>query len=270
MAIVQVEGARIAYDTYGSSKPAVVFLHGFPLNRLMWAPQVEALRGVGRLVVPDMRGMGSSELSNGTTSMERMADDVHGLVESLDLAPVVLVGLSMGGYVALSYYRKYREEVRALVLVDTRAEADDEKARENRTKMIEEVQAKGPSAVATAMIPKLLSEEAQKDAEVVAEVRRMIETTSPAGIIGALRGMAERPDSTDLLGEIAVPTLVVVGSEDTVTPPEGAEAFAAAIPDAQFEVIDGAGHLSTFEKPDEFNDLVREFLEELPNGESDS
>jgi pimeloyl-ACP methyl ester carboxylesterase len=159
--------------------------------------------------------------------------------------------------------RKYPDGVRGLVLADTNAHADDEETRAGRTKLIESVAANGPASAAEAMIPKLLSEKGAENAEVVAEVRRMIETTSSSGIVSALHGMANRPDLTELLGAIAVPTLVVVGERDATIGVEKAEKMAAAIPNARLEVIEEAGHLSNLETPDEFNRLLREFLDEL-------
>lgn len=267
MALIEADGARIAYDEYGEGTNGanVVFLHGFPLNRLLWEPQMDDLRGVAHLVAPDMRGHGSSDVSEGTLTMERMADDVHALVTSLGLEPVVLVGLSMGGYVALAYVRKYADSLRALVLADTRATAETDEGRAARYEMIEEVAENGPSTVAEKMLPRLLSRQTRdENPELVAAVRRMCETTSAAGIVGALAGMAERPDATELLGTIAVPTLVVVGGEDEVTPPDEASRMAAAIPGARFETIEGAGHLSNYEKPDLFNAILKEFLAGLP------
>lgn len=267
MAIVEVNGTRIAYDRYGegASGPTIVFLHAFPLNRIMWEPQIEALRGPFDVIAPDMRGHGASDVTEGRVSMEMMADDVQALVTSLDLGPVVLVGLSMGGYVSLEFARKYPESLRALVLADTRATADTDEAREGRYKMIEEVAANGPIVVSEAMLPKLLSEEtAEKDAALVASVRRMIETTSPVGLVGAIAGMAERQDSTAVLPTIAVPTLVIVGDEDKVTTRSDADAMASAIPGARLEVVNGAAHLTNLEQPDYFTTLLREFLNGQP------
>jgi pimeloyl-ACP methyl ester carboxylesterase len=269
VAILEVEGTRIAYDEQGKDTggPNVVFVHGFPLNRLMWEPQMDALRGSCHVVAPDMRGFGASEVPTGTISMRRMADDVDALVTTLELEPIVLVGLSMGGYVALEYLRNYGPKVRALVLADTRAAGDSAEARTGRSQMIQKVASEGPAAIAEEMLPKLLSPGTiQGDEELVVRARRMIETTSAAGIAAALAGMAERANSTDLLGSIAVPTLVVVGSEDTVTPRDEAAAMAASIPGARLAVVEGAGHLSNLERPEEFNKELRAFLDDLTSG----
>jgi 3-oxoadipate enol-lactonase len=267
VAIVEVEGTRIAYDEHGKDTkgPNVVFLHAFPLNRLMWEPQMDGLRGAFHIVAPDMRGFGASEVTEGATSMKRMADDVHALLTALDLAPVVLVGLSMGGYVAFEYYRNYAAHVRALVLAGTRADADSEETRAGRSEMMQKVATEGPAAVAEAMLPKLLSPAAiDKSSDLIVTVRRMIETTSAAGIAGALAGIANRADSTDLLSAIAVPTLVIAGSKDAVIPPAQTTALTEAIPGARFALIEGAGHLANLEGPEEFTSLLRDFIGGLP------
>jgi 3-oxoadipate enol-lactonase len=266
VAIVEVNGVRLAYDRHddGAAGPVVVFLHAFPLNRAMWEPQLEDLGGVYDVIMPDLRGFGASDVTEGVLSMDGFADDLHAFVESLELAPITLVGISMGGYVALSYAKKYPDELRALVLVDTRSSADGEDARAGRYEMIEEVAANGPAAIAEQMLPKLLSERATTDnPTLVVDVRRMIETTAAGSIAGALAGMAEREDSTAVLPTISVPTLVIVGENDVVTPPEAAREMASAIPSARLEVLEGAGHLSNLERPDAFNAVLREFLDSL-------
>jgi 3-oxoadipate enol-lactonase len=266
VAILEVDGVRIAFDEYGEKTQGghVVFIHGFPLNRTMWAPQVDALRGAYHIVVPDMRGHGSSDISEGATTMERMADDVYALISAAGADSVAVVGLSMGGYVALQFARKYPGALRALVLANTRAGADSEEARAGRLEMIKKVASDGPPVVAAEMLPKLLSPRAAvEDAELVAKVRRMIETSAAAGIAASLAGMAQRPDSTGLLGAIAVPTLVIAGTDDQLIPRSDADTLAAAIPGARLALIEGAGHLSNLEKDDEFTTAVREFLAAL-------
>jgi pimeloyl-ACP methyl ester carboxylesterase len=266
VAIIEIDGVRIAYDRFGEGVggPKVIFLHAFPLNRMMWTPQLDVLRGNYDVVAPDMRGHGASEVTEGVITMERMADDVHGIVTELELGPVILVGLSMGGYVALEFARKYVGELSGLVLADTRATADSEEGRAARYTMIEEVAANGPAAVAESLLPKLLSKRCvEEDPTVLVEVRRMIETTSAAGIAGALAGMAERPDSTPVLSTIRVPTLVIVGEEDAITPPSDAEAMAAGIAGARLERIEGAAHISNLECHARFTSVLKDFLDHV-------
>lgn len=260
----KIGGVRLAWDDVGQGLP-VVLLHAFPLNRRMWERQREELGGRYRIITPDFRGHGESEAAAEDSTMERLAENVRGLLDALSVERVVLGGLSMGGYVAFSFYRRYAARVAALVLADTRAGADTEEGRRGRTELAAVAEKDGSGAVAERMLPKLLGPSTQKSRpEVVAAAREMILSTSPAGIARALRGMAARPDSFDLLPRIDCPTLVLVGEEDVLTPPAEAEMLAKAIPGAKLAIIPGAGHLSNLEQPERFNRLLAGFLGQLP------
>lgn len=255
-----VGSLRLAWDDAGQGLP-VVLLHAFPLNRRMWAQQREDLARRYRVITPDFRGHGESEVAVEDSTMERLAEDVRGLLDALGIERVVLGGLSMGGYVAFAFCRRYAARVAALVLADTRAGADTEEGRRGRCELAAVAEKEGSGAVAERMLPKLLGATTQKNRpEVVAAVREMILSTSPAGIARALRGMAARLDSFDLLPRIGCPTLVLVGEEDVLTPPSEAKTLAKAIPGAQLEVIPAAGHLSNLEQPERFAQLVGDFL----------
>jgi pimeloyl-ACP methyl ester carboxylesterase len=254
---------RVEYDDVGSGRP-VVLLHAFPLSRAMWRPQVEALQDLGRLIVPDLRGFGGTAGGDGN-SVEQMADDIAALLDALRVAqPVVVAGLSMGGYVALAFARRHAARVRGLILADTRAEADTAEGRTNRDKMIAFARQHSAADVIDAVLPKMVSPETQqRRPEVVAEVRRIASAQSNAGIIAALGALRDRSDATPFLGGISVPTLVIVGSDDEITPPAVAQALASAIPGAKLVTVPGAGHLSNLERPDAFNEAVRSFLQTL-------
>jgi 3-oxoadipate enol-lactonase len=249
------------------SGKTILLLHAFPLSSAMWDPLLAAHDGRHRLVVVDMRGFGQSDPFEGTLGMELAAADVCAVIDRIGTERVVLGGLSMGGYIALAFARLYPERLAGLVLADTRAGADSAEGRKGRHDMIDLVRKKGASAVADKMIPKLLSKKARTSApEIVARIRSAIEATAPESIAAALAGMAERPDSTPLLGDIQIPTLVIVGSEDAVTPPEEAKAMADAIPGARLETIGGAGHLSSVEAPEEFARLLYGFVDSIGQG----
>ncbi|MDR3637455.1 MAG: alpha/beta fold hydrolase [Isosphaeraceae bacterium] len=255
----------LAYDDHGPG-PVVVLLHGFPLNRSLWEYQVGSIGSRYRLILPDLRGHGESAAPEGTYTMDAMADDVLELLDVLQLRePVVLGGLSMGGYVALSLIERFPERFRGLILMSTRAEADSPEARHAREDLVDEIEGtQDVRPVVDAMLPRLLSPTTRvQRPEVVARVRSMMEKTAPRGVIGALRGMASRPDRTGVLAGINVPTLLLFGRDDPITPPEVAQKFAAAIPRAQPEVIDGAGHLAPIERPDDANRAILAFLAEL-------
>ena len=187
------------------------------------------------------------------------------LVQQLQIKePIILGGLSMGGYTALAFARLFPESLRALILCDTRAEADTEEGKAGRDKMIASAQSEGAAPVVEQMLPKLLGETTRKDhADVMESVRTLALKQTPTAIANALRALRDRPDSLDLLPQIKVPTLVVVGEEDTITPLSMAQTLADKIPNAELAIIPRAGHLSNIEQPETFNRVVREFCRSL-------
>ena len=246
--------------------PVVVLLHGFPLNRSMWSGQLTGLGSVYRVIAPDLRGQGSTPAPEGAYTMDVMADDLIETLDALGLhEPLVLGGLSMGGYVALAAMAKYADRFRALILMDTRAAADTPEAAANREMGARQIEATGDVAsMVDMMLPRLFSPlTRERGPEVMAEARDAMVSTQPLGVIGALRGMAVRPDRTGLLPSIRVPTLVLVGSDDVISTPDEMRGVAAAIPGARFEVIPEAGHLSPLERPAACNEVIRDFLQRL-------
>jgi len=264
------EPFALAYQD-SCSGPTVLFIHGFPLNSSLWEPQMEDLNDTARLLAPDLRGYGLSPAGEGPYSMEMLAGDCMGLLDTLGVQPpIVLCGHSMGGYIAFEFYRRYPELVAGLVLVATRAAADTPEARENRDRAVEKVREEGPAALSTGMLPKLLApDNYENDDKLVAFVREMIDSASVNGIVGALEAMKERPDSTPLLPEIDVPTLVIHGEEDTIVPLAEAERMAEAIPDAELVTIPNAGHLPNLEGALHFNESLWDYLETLKEERSE-
>jgi pimeloyl-ACP methyl ester carboxylesterase len=257
-------GCWIEYDDEGRGAP-LVLLHAFPLAKEMWRPQEEALRSLVRVIAPDLRGFGGTSGFTDAPSVETMADDIAALLGKLGISePVVLCGLSMGGYVALAFARRYADRLRGLVLADTRADPDSPEARVSRDKLISFAQANPSSAVLDQMIPRLLGQTTQFRRSAVVETVRWIGTVQKSeGIVGAIRALRDRPDSTPTLGQIEVPTLVLVGSEDILTPPNLAETMAQSIPNARLVTIERAGHLSNLEQAELFTNALRDFLAEL-------
>lgn len=259
---VRVNQADIAYDDHGIGQP-IIFLHAFPLNRHMWSDVTTTLLQEQRfrLVALDWRGFGESEINGEPFTMELLADDVAGLMDALGMQQAILCGLSMGGYAAFAFLRKYPERVGGLILADTRPDADTQEGKENREKVARLAEQQGSEAIADLQIPRVISEYTRHHhPEVEARIRRMIYAATPAGIAAASRGMALRADSTDLLAGITCPTLVIVGEQDGPTPPDVARAYAAKIPGVRFVTIPHAGHLSNLERPDTFLQVLREFL----------
>ncbi|HEX6051011.1 MAG TPA: alpha/beta fold hydrolase [Gemmatimonadaceae bacterium] len=253
------DGVEIAYDDVGTGIP-VAFVHGFPHNRSLWAPQVSGLLDRARCIAPDLRGFGDSS-RNGPFSMDQYADDVATLLRTLGVERAVVVGLSMGGYIAFALWRRHRALVRGLVLADTRAGADSDEGREKRRSLIEVARTRGSGAVADAQITGMIGKTTrEKRPGMIDEVHRMLESAPVEGIVGALEAMMGRPDSTPTLATIDVPTLVVVGSEDVLTPPSDAEMLRREIRNSHLEVIEHAGHVSNFERPAAFNHVLTEYL----------
>lgn len=258
-----VGDVTLAVDSRGDG-PALLLVHGFPLDHGLWAHQVAALAR-WRRIAPDLRGAGVSDAPDGGYSMTAYADDLARLLDRLHIERAVVAGLSMGGYIAFEMLRRHGARVMGLILVDTRAEADSVEARKGREDMIEIARTQGAAAVAERMVPRLLGRSTQQtQPHVVEQVKTMVGRTPVPGIVGALSAMRDRPDSTPLLPTIDVPTLVVVGAEDETTPPPAARAMASAIPSAAMTIIPGAGHLSPLEAPTAVTRVMAEFLEALP------
>lgn len=243
----------------------ILFVHGFPLSHAMWNAQLAVFAAGHRVIAPDLRGFGSSVDTEGTVSMEDFADDLAAVLDDLQVRePIVYCGLSMGGYIGWQFVRKYRRRVRGLVLCDTRVLADSPEAAAGRLKMAEQVIAEGTGPVADGMLSKALSRRSMTDRpEVVAAVRAMILSSDPTGVAAAQRGMAARLDVSDMLGQIDLPTLVVVGADDALSPVDEMRRIAEVIPQSRFVVIPEAGHLSPLENPREFNAALAEFLDRL-------
>ena len=252
-------GIDIAYDDVGTGLP-VVFLHGFPHDRTLWAPQLGGLLTRARCVAPDLRGFGDSEV-RGPYTMDRYADDVIAMMDALQIERAVIAGLSMGGYIAFALWRRHRERVRALILADTRPGADSEETKAKRRELIALARAKGSGAVADAQITGMVGRTTRdKHPDIADAVHRMLSMAPVDGVVGALEAMMARPDSTPTLATIDVPTLIIVGDEDVLTPPKEARAMHERIGGSRLEILAGAGHVSNVERPAAFNHVASEFL----------
>jgi 3-oxoadipate enol-lactonase len=259
-----VNGVRMAYGDRGREhEMALLLVHGFPLDRRLWAAQVGAFANMTRVITPDLRGHGGSQVVPGPFTMEQHADDLVALLDYLEVRRVVAAGLSMGGYVAFALWRRCPERVRGLILADTRAEQDSAAAQAGRDSAMVRVQQGGAAAYADEMLPRLLAPGSLADVKIAAAARKMMAAQPVAGIIGALGGLRDRADSRATLSTITVPTLVIAGDEDVITPPADVQAMAEAILGARLAVIPRAGHLSPLENPRAFNAAVRTFLRDL-------
>jgi 3-oxoadipate enol-lactonase len=240
-------------------KIPLVLLHAFPVDRRIWRRQVVGLGDQFNVITPDFRGFGEAAGTEpvGPFSLTDLADDVKRLVDHNGLGPIVLGGLSMGGYVAAAFAAAYPKMLRGLILIDSKTEPDSPEARAGRGKMIRLAEEKGPSAVAGKLIPKMLAPDTSPS--VSAELRTMIEACPATTMVTALAAMRDRPDRTADVTASGVPVLIVVGQHDVTIPPETARATAAKIPGAKVVEIPGAGHLSPMEQPDAVNAAIQAF-----------
>ncbi len=252
-----VNGVNLAVDARGNG-PAILFIHGYPLDHTIWSPQLEALGG-WRRIAPDLRGMGQSDAPDLGYSMATYASDLAALLDTLGVERVVLCGISMGGYVAFEFLRRWRERVSGLVLIATRAGPDTTEGKRARDAAAAQAREGGAGLIADAMLPKMLAPGAPEG--LVARVRALMAATPVPGIVGALGAMRDRPDSMSLLPALAgLPALVIAGGSDQLMPVSEMSAMAAAIPGARLVVAPGAGHLPTLETPSIVTDALQTFL----------
>jgi 3-oxoadipate enol-lactonase len=261
MKTIRVRDVEMAVVDEGSGLP-LLLVHGFPLDHSMWKYQIAEFAHHCRVIAPDLRGFGGTTAAPGTSTMEQMADDLAALVDELGVqGKILFCGLSMGGYIGWQFARKYEHRLQALVACDTRAIADTPEQAASRRELAERVLREGPAPVAEAMLPKLFASETQeRRPDLVNATRDVILRTRPEGIVAALRGLAERPDVTEMLPKIGVATLVIVGEHDAISSPDEMQGIAESIPNAAWVVVPHAGHLSPLENPDVFNEALAQYI----------
>jgi 3-oxoadipate enol-lactonase len=252
---IRINGMHLAYEVRGRITPPIVLLHGFAMNRCIWADLAASQLGDQQVILPDLRGHGESDAPEGPYSMSLMAADLAYLMDDLGIEQAIVCGHSMGGYVALAYAKHYPQRLAGLGLITTNAQADPEDKRTGRFALIEQVRKQGSVAVAESLAPRL-----SNDPSVVDQAQQMISAADPQGLIGSLAGMAERLDQTDLLPQLSVPALVVAAEADQITDFAAAKAMADALPQGRFLGIQGVGHLPMTEAPAVLGDGLRSLL----------
>lgn len=257
----KVNGIRMRAMIAGSGPP-LLLVHGFPLSHKMWLPQVEYFQSRYTVIAPDLRGFGDSDISPGIVTMEQHARDLNSLLEILKIEdPVSFCGLSMGGYIAWEFWKYFADRLNALILCDTRADADSEEGINNRLKMADLVLRHGPEAISAAMIPNLLSEfSQQKQPHISENLISMIEATNSEGIAASQKGMAARSDYSNQIENIRIPTLFIVGSEDRLTPPEVMLRMSSQVPGSKYFEVREVGHMAPMEAPEAVNEEIDHFL----------
>lgn len=256
----------IAFEDSGPRGGApVVFIHGFPFDRTMWAPQMLEASVKHRVIAYDVRGHGRSPAGDGQYSVELFVDDLVMLLDYLKVERAVLCGLSMGGYIALRAAERRPERLSGLVLCDTKSGPDTDEAKIKRAATIAAVKKHGVAKFANEFIKAVLTENTLKtNPAVVGSLLTSILGNSPLGISGALLAMAARTDTTAALSKLTVPALILVGEQDKITPPSAAEAMLKALPQATMHLIPGAAHMSNLENPAVFNEKLAAFLKMIP------
>lgn len=255
--------AEIVYFLLGDGPP-VVLLHPFPVSHEFWLPVSDTLASRYRLIMPDLRGHGDSEVGEGPATMEKHAADILRVMDDADVSRAPLIGVSIGGYAIFEFWRRYKNRVKALVLCNTKAPADNPDARAGRLQAAHDVVEKGTESFFEGMVQKVLGRTSRETRpDLVDGALRMMRKMSPQDVAGVQRGMADRPDSVDTLKTIDVPTLLVTGDEDPMTGIKEAELMHEHIRGSQIRVIPKAGHYSPWEQPELAARLLRQFLDSL-------
>lgn len=262
---VKLRDFTMEYEERGDGVP-LILVHGYPLNRKMWEPQLAALSNISRVITPDLRGHGGSETVPGTmNTMDDMAKDIKELIEILGIKePVILGGLSMGGYISFAFYRNYPELVKGMILAATRATADTIDTKVSREEAAAIAQERGPEAIIDGQLPKMIAPITQETKPEIVELARSIMLETPVtAIVGDLRGMLNRQDSTSTLKTIECPVLILHGADDKLIPIEEVNLMQREIRNAHSKIIPDAGHLLNLEQPREFNQAVQEFIHSI-------
>jgi pimeloyl-ACP methyl ester carboxylesterase len=250
------------FTEQGSGEP-LILLHGFPLNSTIWRTQQQRLSDHCRVITPDLRGHGRSPVNDEIYEMDLLARDVIELMDHLNLPQAVVMGHSMGGYVTLALARLAPHRLKAIGLIGSQAMADTEQARNSRYDLIDEIKIHGSAVVADALLPRVFAPLELEDETTKEQTYQMMLNTRPVALINALKGMAIRPDSTALLGELDCPVLIIAGDKDAIIPLERAEAMATPLKNGALVTIENAGHMMMLEQPQATTLAIHNFMEEL-------
>lgn len=263
-----VNNSLIHYIDIGiSNATPVIFIHGFPFSHKMWTfpgGQVEALASTCRIIAYDVRGHGESEIGDGQYTIELFVDDLLGLLDHLNIVKAVVVGLSMGGYIALRAIERNPDRFRALVLCDTKSDEDSNEAKIKRAASIKAVKLNGPKVFAENFVANVFTPESfNTKPDAIKMIQSIIERTAPISLCGALLALASRTNTTPALSSIAVPTLIMVGEHDALTPPAASQAMNEKIPNSELHIIPNSAHMSNIENPEEFNKHLVAFVQKV-------
>lgn len=258
---IDVNDIKVCYDDCGKGEIPIIFIHGFPFDKLMWQPQLDLFGKNYRVIAYDIRGFGKSTIGSAQGSINLFADDLVKFMDGLEIKKAIVCGLSMGGYILLNAIIRYPQRFDAIILSDTQCIADSFEAKEKRKKAISQIVAGKINDFALGFIANIFSDETKKTkGDVVEKIKRTILSTRAEAVTATLSVLAERQNLCSSISQIEVPTLIICGEQDIVTPVEQAEFLHDTIPNSQLKIIENAGHMSNLEKPDEFNMHIVEFL----------
>jgi 3-oxoadipate enol-lactonase len=261
---IAVNDMTTCFDDFGKGNIPIIFIHGFPFNKSSWQPQMTYFKHKHRVIAYDIRGFGASTAGNETPSMTQFADDLVQFMNRMQIEKAIVCGLSMGGYILLNAVQRYSNRFEALILCDTQCIPDSEITRDKRKQTILDVQADGLKTFADGFIKNVFTETSLKNKNNwVKTIKDIILATPIATITGALSALAERSETCSALKEISVPTLILCGREDTVTPIAQSEVLRSEIENSVLHIIENAGHLSNLEQPEVFNKHITSFLSSL-------
>lgn len=263
--VIHLNGTSVTYDDVGSGYDVIVLIHGHPFDRSMWRPQLDSLAALGwRALAPDLRGYGDSRTVNGVTTLDVFARDVTALLDQLGIDQVVMLGLSMGGQIAMEFARTNAQRLRGLVLAATFARPDSDEVRSNRRATAERLLREGMSPYAEELLPKLIAPRVlTEQPHVATHLIEMMRRTSAAGAAAALLGRAERPPYQHVLAALDTPALIIVGSEDSYTTRDDADEMTRLLKRSRLVWMEGVGHMPNMERPAEFNAALSGFLATL-------
>lgn len=261
---IDLYDTHLNVEDHGKGLP-LLLIHGFPLNLEMWRPQIDSLSNSARVIALDLRGHGQSPPTSGPYTMDMLADDCAAVLQALKIdQPIVVCGLSMGGYVTFAFYRRHPSLVAGLILASTRAGADTPETKVMRDESAVKAEKEGIQAVTNNMLPKIMAPQTyNNNPQLVTRVEEIMTQTSLGGMVAALKGMKVRQDSTATLAELDVPVLILHGADDQIIPLQEAEYLQSAITGSQLEIIPETGHLPNLEQPEIFNQAILNFLSKV-------
>lgn len=258
---IPVSNFNLSYDDLGEGDTPVIFLHGYPFSKAMWRKQLEFLQTTNRVIACDIRGFGDSEDESSILSIDLFAEDLLQFMDSLKIEKAIVCGLSMGGFIALNAHKRFPERFEALILCDTQCIADTPAVKEKRYKTIDDISANGVKNFNDGFIENVFHRDSLSNKkELVEELRKVVFENSQHIITAGLTALAERTETCSTLGAISIPTMIICGREDTVTPLAQSDFMHQMIEGSTMHVIDNAGHVSNLEQPDEFNQYLLDFL----------